>query len=246
MNITASKVEKSDIMPLRAQFLEEADCQIRYEACHARNWSDAYHIYAGHTLIGYGSVKGLDDLMKRNTIFEFYIQPAYRNRSAAAFSELVKVSGVKYVESQSNEKILTAMLQEFCYGIESDILLFEDRRVTHLEGTALQFRKRKASDPVFGDDRGDYVLLRNKEVVATGGFMTHYNPPYADVFMEVRPDCRRQGLGAYIVQEIKQQCYQQGKRPAARCRQSNHASKATLLKAGFGICGRMLKGQLKQ
>ena len=34
-------------------------------------------------------------------------------------------------------------------------------------------------------DEGDWVLVREGEVVATGGFLTHYNEPFADLYMAV-------------------------------------------------------------
>ena len=82
----------------------------------------------------------------------------------------------------------------------------------------------------------------NNEVVATGGFLLHYNFPFADLYMEVRENDRRKGLGSYLIQELKTQCYLAGRIPAARCNINNVASKITLLKAGFQIAGFMLLG----
>ena len=90
-----------------------------------------------------------------------------------------------------------------------------------------------------------YVLEFNNEVVATGGFLLHYNMPFADLYMEVREDCRRKGFGSFLIQEIKKQCYLAGRVPAARTGLDNIASKATLIKAGFKIAGFMLSGTIK-
>ena len=62
--------------------------------------------------------------------------------------------------------------------------------------------------------------------------------------MEVQKDCRKRGYGAYILQEIKKICYQQGRVPVARCNLNNKASQATLKKAGMQVCGFMLTGSL--
>jgi len=83
------------------------------------------------------------------------------------------------------------------------------------------------------------------EVVATGGFARHYNMPFADLYMEVREDSRRKGLGSYILQELKKACYLAGRVPVARCNILNQASRAALLKAGLKVCGFMLKGEIK-
>lgn len=92
---------------------------------------------------------------------------------------------------------------------------------------------------------GDYVLELNGEVVATGGFLLHYNMPFADLYMEVREDCRKKGFGSFLIQEIKKQCYLAARVPAARTGIENVASKATLLKAGLKISGHMLLGEIK-
>jgi GNAT superfamily N-acetyltransferase len=73
----------------------------------------------------------------------------------------------------------------------------------------------------------------NKEVVGTGGFLLHYNMPFADLYMEVREDCRRKGFGSYLIHEIKKQCYLAGRIPAARTGLDNIASKSNINKSRF-------------
>jgi len=92
---------------------------------------------------------------------------------------------------------------------------------------------------------GDYILELNKEVVASGGFLLHYNFPFADLYMEVKEDHRRQGLGSYLIQELKKQCYLAGRVPAARCNMDNVASGTTLTKVGLAVAGFMLIGAVK-
>jgi GNAT superfamily N-acetyltransferase len=89
---------------------------------------------------------------------------------------------------------------------------------------------------------GDYVLELDNEIVATGGFLLHYNMPFADLYMEVREDCRRKGFGSFLIQEIKKQCYLSGRVPAARTGTNNIASWSTLTKAGLKVAGFMLLG----
>jgi GNAT superfamily N-acetyltransferase len=83
------------------------------------------------------------------------------------------------------------------------------------------------------------------EVVATGGFLLHYNKPLADLYMEVREDCRRRGLGSFLLQELKNECYIAGRVPAARCDIRNTASRATLINAGLRTCGFMSTGKIR-
>jgi GNAT superfamily N-acetyltransferase len=62
--------------------------------------------------------------------------------------------------------------------------------------------------------------------------------------MEVREEYRGKGLGSFLIQEVKRECYLAGRVPAARCNMENVASKATLLKAGLAIAGYMLMGDV--
>ncbi|MGH7540453.1 MAG: GNAT family N-acetyltransferase, partial [Gemmatimonadota bacterium] len=89
---------------------------------------------------------------------------------------------------------------------------------------------------------GDYVVVSGGHVVATGGFLLHYNMPFADLYMEVREDCRRRGLATFLLQELKKECYLAGRVPAARCGLRNLASRGALTKAGLRACGFMLMG----
>ena len=97
-------------------------------------------------------------------------------------------------------------------------------------------------------DRADdcaYVLQYNNEVAATGGLMLNYNMPYADIYYEVNENYRQKGLGTLMVQELKKAAYEMGRVPAARCNIRNIISKYTLLKAGFTVCGCILKGNIQ-
>jgi GNAT superfamily N-acetyltransferase len=84
------------------------------------------------------------------------------------------------------------------------------------------------------------------EIVGTGGILYHYNRPYGDIYMAIAEPFRRRGLGAFLVQELKRICYEQGSVPAARCNVNNTASQLTLQKAGFVPCGNIVTGTLKE
>ena len=82
------------------------------------------------------------------------------------------------------------------------------------------------------------------DVVATGGLMFHYNPPYSDIYMEVAGPWRRRGLGAFLVQELKRVSHEMGKAPAARSDGSNIASRRTLERAGMAACAWIIRGRI--
>ena len=81
-------------------------------------------------------------------------------------------------------------------------------------------------------------------VAATGGILFHYNRPYGDIYMDVREEFRRRGLGTFVVQELKRVCYEGGFKPGARCRPTNVPSRRTLQRAGFVPYANILVGDL--
>jgi GNAT superfamily N-acetyltransferase len=248
MDLKVVKTDLAAIQSLRALFLQENNFQVRYDSCHWRGWADEYVFTDGDTQIGYGSVMGRDDLKLRDSIFEFYLVPAYRNRMAAIFAELIKVSGVIYIECQSNDLLLSGMLYEFAKNISSNVVLFKAGSSTHHKFDDVIFRKKLDTDRLFdhqSEPEGDYVLEKNGGIIGSGGFLLHYNKPFADLYMEVQSNHRRKGYGSFLIQEVKKACYLAGRVPAARCNISNPASKATLLKGGMEIAGYMLTGEVK-
>ncbi len=247
MKLKAAKTNLENILRMRKLFLQESNFQVRYNACHERGWTDSYLLTIDDLEIGYGSVKG-QEITDRDSIFEFYVIPSFRNLSANIFKELVAASGAGIIECQSNDRLLTYLLYEFAQNINADTILFDDDIATSYFPADTVFRKAKQGDTIFehkAEPEGDYVLEQKGIVVATGGFLLHYNFPFADLYMEVKEDCRRKGLGSFILQEIKKECYLAGRVPAARCDITNTASKACLLKAGFKVCGYILKGEIK-
>jgi GNAT superfamily N-acetyltransferase len=248
MDLKVEKVNLKEILSLRELFLKENNFQVRYDACHRRGWTDSYLITIDGADAGYGSVKGKDDLSLRDTIFEFYLTPKNRKYSNTAFEMLINASGVKYIECQSNEHLLSSMLFEFSNSASSDVVLFEDDQFAFLNIPGATFRKKTTGDKSFdhkSEPDGDYVIEADGEIVATGGFLLHYNMPFADLYMEVREDQRQKGYGSLMIQELRKACFDAGRVPAARCNITNKASKATLLKGGLRIAGYMLTGEIK-
>jgi GNAT superfamily N-acetyltransferase len=60
--------------------------------------------------------------------------------------------------------------------------------------------------------------------------------------MESNENYRQCGLGQYLVQELKRECYEMGAVPAARCDPKNVASFRTLQRAGFVPFAHILVG----
>lgn len=247
MKITAVKAGTEAIASLRRQFLQETNCQIRHHALHERGLADTWLLHCDGAEVGYGSLNGSNGT--RDTVFEFYVLPGWRRATAPLFLELVEAAKPVHVECQSNEPLLSSMLYEFAHDINAQVMLFGDDVATALAAPGVAFRRRRDGDAVFEHRDvpvGDYVLERKGVVIATGGFELHYNEPFADLHMEVDPAARGVGLGSYLLQEVKKQCYLAGRVPAARCDIRNKASQASLVKAGMRRCGFMLRGRVAE
>jgi GNAT superfamily N-acetyltransferase len=248
MNLSIVKTDLNEILYLRSLYLQENNFQIRYNARHERGLTDSYLISHGEDKIGYGSIAGHESPGDRDCVFEFYIIPPFRYLGSSAFSMLLYVSKSTVIECQSNDRLLTGMLYEYGTNIASDTVLFEDHTTTEITLNKIPFRERQQTDVIFehhSEPVGNYVLVLDNEVVATGGFLLHYNFPYADLYMEVKENFRRKGFGNFLIQELKKKCYLSGRVPAARTNMNNLASKATLIKAGLRIAGFMLAGKVK-
>jgi GNAT superfamily N-acetyltransferase len=163
---------------------------------------------------------------------------------------MLAVSQATHIEAQTNLPLMLLMFYDCAENITSEAILFQDTFTTHLTCPGGVFRRAtpKEASSIFQHQHepvGDWVIESRGEIVATGGFYTHYNPPYGDVFMEVSEPARRQGFGSCLVQEVKRVCYEAGRRPVARCHPDNVASRQTLQKAGFLPCARLLVGEVK-
>ncbi len=247
MKIIIEKVDLVEILNLRNKYLTELNCQIRYDSCHERGWSDSYMIKHRGKPIGYASVKGRDELSARDSIFEFYLLRDWRIKSNIIFQQLIVDTGVPYLECQTNDPLTSQMVFELGKKLTATTILFADDHESQISLANAVVRIRDASDLIFekNKDAGAYVLEIQGEVVASGGFLLHYNYPFADLYMETRHDRRNKGYASFLLQELKKHCYQSDRVPAARCRLNNLASKTALQKAGMRVCGYMLQAEVK-
>ncbi len=244
MQTHIKKCELEEIQPLRDLFLQEGNFQFIYNKCHNAGWADTYVFWQEDIKIGYGGVWGKDKREDRDAIFEFYLLPSFRKEAGLVFTAFQAAANASFVESQSNDVLLTSLLYEYGHNIFAERILFKDQLTTYLDIPGVYFRQRRPTGQY--DEGGEYVLEKAGEVVATGGFVWNYNLPFIDMFYEVKESFRRQGLGSLMAQELKKAAYLQDRIPAARCDISNKASKATLLKAGMQVCGYILIGEIKK
>lgn len=244
MELTVFKTSLEEIRSFRILFLHENHFQFVYDKCHYYGWADTYLFLMGDKKVGYGAVWGREKREDRDAIMEFFVVQTFRQYSNAFFEKFISVSGATYIECQSNDLLLTEMLYRYGQNIRAEAILFEDDFQTNLEIPGVVFGKRHTEDKS-PNDVGEFFLEQNGVTVATGGFMLNYNIPYADIYMEVVESHRRKGFGTLLIQELKKEIYLMARVPAARCNVNNHLSKASLLKAGFKICGYMLNGIIR-
>ncbi len=244
MEIEIIKTGLKEIEELRSLFLQENNFQFVHNKCHLYGWADEYLFSSNGIKIGYGSVWGQKKREDRDAIFEFYIIKPYRKFSNNLLLKLYESSKASFIECQSNDLLLSSMLYEYSQDINAEAILFEDDFQTNFEISDVTFQRGTEDATNNYDVR--YILKLKDEVVATGGLMLNYNLPYADLYYEVNENYRRRGLGSFMVQELKKEAYRISRVPAARCNITNTVSKATLLKAGFKVCGNILKGTIKQ
>ncbi len=218
MKIEVFKTIIGEIQPLRELFLAESRFQFIYNKCHGAGWADIYLFTMNQAKVGYGSIWGKDKREDRDTIFEFYLLKQFRKHASRVFTEFRTTSGVKFIECQSNDRLLTAMLFENSRNINAEAILFEDGFQTHFEISGTVFLKNETPD---GDVQ--YTLEQNGYRVATGGYVWNYNFPYIDMYYEVKENYRQRGFGSLITQELKNEAYRLNRVPAARCNINNKA-----------------------
>ncbi len=121
--------------------------------------------------VGYGSVWGKDKREDRDAIFEFYVLKPFRKLADKILDEFRQASGAGFIECQSNDPLLANMLFSFARNICAEAILFEDAVETGFAISGTVFRKNETGN---GEQ---YVLERDGEVVASGGYVWNYNFP---------------------------------------------------------------------
>ncbi|MGH7675959.1 MAG: GNAT family N-acetyltransferase, partial [Gemmatimonadales bacterium] len=236
------------ILALREEYRREMRCQIVHDSYHARGFTDSYLLRMDGQTVGYGSVAG-DPEGPRETIKEFFVLPDFRRAALPLFRALATASKARWIDAQTNDRLLSLMLFDCARELVSETILFSDGNATSLTPGEAVLRPVTEADraTVFPHARepvGAWGLEVHGAIVATGGLLLHYNPPYADIHMEVASRHRRRGYGSYLVQELKRLCAERGLIPAARCRADNVASRRTLERAGMLPCARIVRGRL--
>ena len=230
-------------MPMRDAYRRELNCQIVHDSHHERGLLQSHCLVLDGVVVGYGSVSA------GGTIKEFYLTPQSRADAVPLFRMLLDRTGATTIESQTNDTLLMPMLQVCGMDLTSEAILFEAGAPTALTAPGADLRRVRWFNRPFVFEHtlepvGDWSIVFDHRIVATGGLLFHYNRPYGDIYMEVAPAYRRRGFGSFLVQELQRIARLSGHIPAARCGVDNTASQATLSRAGMRPCGHIVRGHV--
>jgi GNAT superfamily N-acetyltransferase len=252
MAIAVRVSQVSEIASLREQYCAEMNCQIIHDSIHGRpGWTREYVLESDGAAVGYGSVAVAGPWHETPALYEFYVEREHRLQMFDLFTALLSVCGAKIIETQTNARMLPVMLHTFTRNVRAESILFEDAFQTSHSPAGAGFRAAVPEDAEalqqYDLDAGaDWVATMNGEIAGTGGVLYHYNRPYGDIYMQIASPFRRNGLGSYLVQQLKAVCRTGGSVPSARCNVDNLASRKTLQRAGFVPCGNIVAGDLPE
>jgi hypothetical protein len=250
MQAQAKLSADDEILPLRTRHRDEMNCQIVHDSIHRRKgWTLSYVLELGGVNAGFGSVAIGGPWKDKPTFFEFYVLPEHRSRAFELFEAFLAASGARFFEVQTNDAPATVMALTYGRDIATEKIVFHDKLTTAHPAKGAILRRMTPQEEIRScleqrQGGGEWQLELDGNVAAKGGILFHYNRPYGDVYMEVGDPFRRRGLGAYLVQELKRECYELGAIPAARCNATNIASRRTLQRAGFVPFAHILIGSL--
>lgn len=247
--IDVEPVPLDAIAGLRDAYRREVAAQVVHDSWHARGFSRLWLLRVDGATAGYGAVGG-PPREPRDVAKECWILPRYRVHALPLFRALCEAGGARRVEAQTNDRLLTLLLYDCATDVEPGAILFAPGDVPPLPPPAgAVFRRAHPGEvahafPEHEPPLGEWVVDVDGVVVAAGGLLFHYNPPYGDIFMDVVPAHQRRGYGGWLVQELARACRAMGRTPAARCQPSNVASRGALERGGMLPCARILSGPL--
>lgn len=250
MRIHAIPSSNASILPLRTRYREEANCQIIHDSIHRREgWTLSYILSVDDIAAGFGSIAIGGPWKDKPTVFEFYVLPEHRSLAFELFETFLRVCEARYIEVQTSDVLLTVMLHTYGREITSKNIVFHDKftSLLHANGATLLRLTSEEEIKQCQEQRqggGEWLLEIEGNIAAKGGILFHYNRPYGDIYMEVTESFRNRGLGSYLVQELKRECYERGAVPCARCNPTNIPSRRTLQRAGFVPFAHILNGMI--
>lgn len=250
MSPEIAAVEAERIAGLRERHCEAMGAQIVRWSWLTRGFVDAFEIRVGTRRTGYALVGGAPG-EARNGVVELFAPEMDSVARSVALERVVEVTRARRVLAQTNDQQLHSayvLLRRTCR--ETHVLFAAPAGVARPgEASGATFRRLEANERagVFRHESepvGEWCVEAGGEVVATGGYLTHYNEPWVDVHMEVASHARLRGYGSMAVAGVVREAWLRGLRCAARCRVENEASARCLARAGMKEAGRLIEGEV--
>jgi len=170
MQIEVRMAEYRDVEPMRGLYRAELNCQIIHDSFLARGLSDPYLILVDGRLAGYGAVS---NKYGKGRLNEFYTAPRARGLALPMFRELLAVSEATHIETQTNSPLMLLMLFYCGTNVTAENVLFHDGFTTDLT----------CARGVFRAEKDQWAIESDGAIVAGGGMLCHYNPPYGDIYL---------------------------------------------------------------
>ncbi|MFZ4508870.1 MAG: GNAT family N-acetyltransferase [Fimbriimonas sp.] len=238
MSYRAERVSSEQIQARRRVFLDQIGCQFVAFSAVGRGLTDCYLLFRDEQEVGYAAVWHQH---YPQLVGEWSVHPGESVDDLKL--ALVAASGAIGVRVQTNIAQMSTLISDQLKPVAYLFGKFED---PGLGISAGEFRPAHDDEIQYRGhlDSREFVVELDSVVIAKGGFLCHYNPPYADVFMEVSEGFRGQGLGSALVAAIARQAIRAGKVPAARCDVENTPSFRTLVSGGLAHIGEILEGPI--
>jgi len=234
----------------RERYKAEMVCQIVHDSLHGRSgWVQWHEVSYDGRSIGYCASVVAGPWKGTVTFFELYVLPEWRSFLFQIAEAYMTSARVDAVLGQTNDELMRLVIDQYCAQASVEKVLFESGSDTRLpsRGARVSRRADLKDQKIFEHEHepvGDWLLELQGEIIGTGGYLDHYNYPYVDVFLELRPDKRRQGYGSFFLQELKKLATLDKKVPYGRCCVDDIASRRAMERAGMFPCAHIVTGKL--
>src|SRR5262245_15009337 len=157
----------------------EMNCQVIWDSIHERGpgWTQEYVLRVGRAAVGYGSVAVGGPWAGAPAAYEFFVVPTHRTRVFELCDAFLRVSGAVSFQTQTNDRLTTALLLTFARPVTAEAILFHDKMLTsHAPRGAVYREATAAEEPEVPTQhlRWRGVVEVDGQVAATGGVLFHY------------------------------------------------------------------------
>jgi GNAT superfamily N-acetyltransferase len=215
--------------------------------------STFYMIQEGSEVVGYYAIH------IKEILTQFYIRRSYQSHSQKIFRQVLGSNTVKSLFVPTCDELFVSLALDKDFTISKQAYFFQDSQVEIPESYVLG---DEAFRPAILDDLqqiqqicGDF-LDQYEQRIANGEFFTYYRGSMllgigvvqkskmikglASIGMFTNEAYRKQGIGRFIILQLRKWCDQQGIKPVSGCWYYNEASKRTLESAGMVTKTRLL------